>query len=108
MTETKKPRTRKAKPVEPEVLLINMDSGYFTKIGFDTDWIIKLAQQYGFDRMEYVHKFRAFRCYKQEQHIEWTDVNELAILNGKRPLDVIVQKHQPLSKARQIIYRPWR
>lgn len=104
MTEKK---TRAAKKVK-NVIIVKDDAGYLEKIGVDQEWLGNLALQYNFDRFEYVHKFRAFRCYKADQHVEWVDVNELSLLNGGRRLIDIMLKHQPVSKSREIIDRPWR
>ena len=58
--EVKKPR-RKAKP-KYEVVCDEPD--HLKSIGFDMAWLGNLADQYAFDKFEYLHKFRAFRCYK--------------------------------------------
>ena len=76
-------------------------------IGFNFEWLRAIRKEYRFDGFEYVKKFRAFRCIQEGQHVEWIDVNTLALLNGKQALCVILNKHQPLSKARKIIQLPW-
>ena len=41
------------------------------------------------------------------RHVEWIDVNTLALLNGRQMLCTILNKHQPLGKSRKIIKLPW-
>tara|TARA_Y100001938_G_C8090566_1_gene434778 strand:+ start:2651 stop:2974 length:324 start_codon:yes stop_codon:yes gene_type:complete len=106
MTETKKRKKKTVETILPDPTpLFNPD--YLETIGFDFDWLQKLADEYKFDKFEYVHKFRAFRCYQKNVHVEWIDVNMLAVKNGKRQLCEIMMKHQPLGKHRKIIYLPW-
>ena len=76
-------------------------------LGFDFEWLRDLAYEYEFDRFDYIEKFCAFRCIKNDRHIEWIDVNSLALLNGKQMLCKILNKHQPLGKSRKIIQLPW-
>jgi len=102
--EVKKPR-RKAKP-KYEVVCDEPD--HLKSIGFDMAWLGNLAEQYQFDQFQYLHKFRAFRCYKAGQHVDWIDVNDIALLNGKRRLEEIRLRHQPLSPKRAVIQYPWR
>ena len=72
-------------------------------LGFDFEWLRDLADKYEFDAFDYIEKFCAFRCIKNDRHIEWIDVNSLALLNGKQMLCKILNKHQPLGKSRKII-----
>ena len=76
-------------------------------LGFDFEWLSDLADKYEFDVFDYIEKFCAFRCIKNDRHIEWIDVNSLALLNGKQMLCKILNKHQPLGKSRKIIQLPW-
>ena len=105
MSEEPKKRTRKAKP-KYEVVCEQTD--HLEKIGCELDWLKSLHDRYGFEKFEYIHKFRAFRCYKDGRHVDWIDVNDLALINGKRRLEVILLKHQPISPKRAIINYPWR
>lgn len=91
-----------------EVSITKEDSEFFKEIGFEADWLASLANQYAFTRFHYVHKFRAFRCYRELKHVEWISVNDLGMVNEHRELTVISQKHQPLNKKKQIIKLPWR
>ena len=105
MTEETKKRGRKAKP---KYEVVCDQNAHLDSIGFEMDWLGNLASQYDFDKFEYLHKFRAFRCYKAGQHVDWIDVNDIALLNGKRRLEEIRLRHQPLSSKRAIIQYPWR
>jgi len=105
MTEEPKKRTRKAKP-KYEVVCDNTE--HLAKIGCELDWLDRLHERYGFEKFEYLHKFRAFRCYKDGQHVDWIDVNDLAVINGKRRLEVILLRHQPVNVKRAVIQYPWR
>ena len=102
--EVKKPR-RKAKP-KYEVICDRQD--HLDEIGFDLKWLDGLAEQYKFNQFQYLHKFRAFRCYKDGHHVDWIDVNDVALLNGKRRLEEIKLRHQPVSPKRAVIKFPWR
>ena len=75
MTEKKRVVRKRTEKPKPTYELVCDQQEYLDSIGFDMQWLVNLSGQYGFDKIEYVHKFRAFRCYKQEQHVEWTDVN---------------------------------
>jgi len=105
MTEETKKRGRKAKP-KYEVVCEHTD--HLDKIGCELDWLTPLHERYGFEKFEYIHKFRAFRCYRDGLHVDWIDVNNLALINGKRRLEAIPMQHQPLSPKRAIINYPWR
>ena len=105
MSEEPKKRTRKKKP---KYELVCEHTDHLKQIGCDLDWLSGLHDEYGFERFEYLHKFRAFRCYKDGHHVDWIDVNDLALMNGKRRLEVIMQKHQPVSPRRAVINLPWR
>ena len=105
MTEETKKRARKAKP-KYEVVCDRKD--HLEEIGFDLEWLGKLSEQYNLNKFEYLHKFRAFRCYKAGQHVDWIDVNDVALLNGKRRLEEIKLRHQPVSPKRAVIKFPWR
>ncbi len=60
------------------------------------------------EKYEYLHKFRAFRCYKDGMHVDWIDINTLSLLNGGRRLEPILLRHQPVPPRRAIIEYPWR
>jgi len=104
MTETIKKRAVKA---TPKILVPDGAKKFLKESGFKMSWLEDLAKEYQFDSFDYVQKFCAFRCNKDGKHVEWIDINTLALLNGKRKFFEIKMKHQPLSKKRKIINLPW-
>jgi len=105
MTEEVKTRGRKAKP-KYEFICEHKD--YLKDVGVKLEWIDSLQSQYDFNKIEYVHKFHAFRCYQNDMHVDWIDINDLALLNGARDLVVILLKHQRVSPKRAVIQYRWR
>lgn len=103
MTETKRGR----KP-QPKYDVVCDERDWLTSSNFKFEWLDKLHEQYGFDKFQYLHKFRAFRCYKEDKHLDWIDVNDLALLNGERRIMQILLKHQQVSPKRAVIQYPWR
>jgi len=81
---------------------------YLLSRDFKFEWLDLLAAQYGFDKFEYLHKFKAFRCYREGKHLDWIDINDLSLLNGGRRLDEILLKHQAVSPKRAVIQYAWR
>ena len=96
------------KKEDPPVEVICDEREYLQEKGFKFEWLDLLAAQYGFDKFEYLHKFRAFRCYRENKHLDWIDVNDLSLLNGGRRLDEIRLKHQAVSPKRAVIQYAWR
>lgn len=92
----------------PSVEVVCDEREYLQDKGFKFEWLDLLAAQYGFDKFEYLHKFRAFRCYRENKHLDWIDVNDLSLLNGGRRLDEIRLKHQAVSPKRAVIQYAWR
>ena len=91
-----------------EVEVVCDEKAYLTEKKFKFEWLDSLAEQYGFDKFEYLHKFRAFRCYKEDKHLDWVDINDLSLINGGRRLEEIRLKHQAVSPRRAVIQYPWR
>ncbi len=91
-----------------EVEVVCDEKAYLTQKKFQFEWLDSLAEQYGFDKFEYLHKFRAFRCYKEDRHLDWVDINDLSLINGGRRLEEIRLKHQAVSPRRAVIQYPWR
>lgn len=91
-----------------EVEVVCDEKAYLTEKKFKFEWLDSLAEQYAFDKFEYLHKFRAFRCYRENKHLDWIDVNDLSLLNGGRRLDEIRLKHQAVSPKRAVIQYAWR
>ena len=93
----------------PENLEIICDQrGYLHDKGFDFKWLNSLAKQYGFDKFEYLHKFRSWRCYKEDRHLDWISVNDLSLINGGKRLVEILLKHQEVSPDKAVIQYHWR
>jgi|TARA_R110002124_G_scaffold286087_1_gene465882 hypothetical protein len=81
---------------------------YLSSKGFKFEWLDLLATQYGFNKLEYLHKFKAFRCYRKEKHVDWIDINNVSLLNGGRSIDQILLKHQAVSPKQAVIQYAWR
>lgn len=92
----------------PSVEVVCDERQYLLSRDFKFEWLDLLAAQYGFDKFEYLHKFKAFRCYRQDKHLDWIDINDLSLLNGGRRLDEILLKHQAVSPKRAVIQYAWR
>ena len=92
----------------PSVEVVCDERQYLLSRDFKFEWLDLLSAQYGFDKFEYLHKFRAFRCYREGKHLDWIDVNDLSLLNGGRRLDEILLKHQAVSPKRAVIQYAWR
>ena len=90
-----------------EITMSEKEVVFLKTVGLDSEWLASLANQYNFSKFEYVHKFRAFRCYQDIKHVEWIGINDLAMLNGKEHLCQILQKHQEVDASRSIIHLPW-
>ena len=104
MTEIK----RKPRATKPKYELSCEYVEPLKKIGFNFEWLDNLHNEYGFSKFEYVHKFQAFRCYKDDKHVDWIDINDLSLLNGGRALVVILLKHGRVSPKRAVIQYKWR
>lgn len=99
-----------SKPKSPSIKIdiTEVDQKFFKSIGFDVEWLASIANRYNFDRFQYMVKFRAFRCYRGNNHLDWVSVNDLAMLNGKQELTEILLKHQPHTNKEKIIIKlPW-
>jgi hypothetical protein len=103
MSETKRGR----KPAAKYEVVCDEREFLETK-GFKFEWLDLLHERYQFDKFQYIHKFRAFRCYKGDKHLDWIDINDLALLNGSRRIAEILLKHQQVSPKRAVIQYPWR
>lgn len=84
----------------------NSDLIYLNKVGFKEHWLAKYMEDDKIEHFEYIHKFRAFRCYIDGQHVDWIDVNRVALDNGEREVCDILLPHQPLPSHRKIIGVP--
>lgn len=96
------------KEIPIDILLGEKDKEFLAKLEFKYEWLASLANQYNFDRFHYVHKFRAFRCYRGNKLVDWMDLNDFGLLHRKKELTKIMQKFQPLQKNKQVIKLAWR
>lgn len=92
---------------KPDIVITQQSKDHLKSLGFEFDWLKAIAKTYKFDSFNYIEKFCAFHCVKDGRHVEWIDVNTLALLNGRQMLCTILNKHQPLGKSRKIIKLPW-
>ena len=91
-----------------QIDITEADKKFFDSIGLELEWLASIANRYNFNRFQYMDKFKAFRCYRGNNHLDWVSVNDLAMLNGKQELTTILLKHQPHSKKEKIIIKlPW-
>ena len=89
-----------------DIQMSKEDKSFLDSIGFKPDWLASLANQFNFTSFKYIHKFRAFRCYRERSHLDWIDVNELGMYQNRKELTKIMQHYQPLTKRNKII--TWR
>lgn len=89
-----------------DIAMSKDDAEFLKKIGFKPDWLAALANQFDFTSFKYIHKFKAFRCYRDKKHCDWIDVNELSIYQIRKDITSILQRYQPLLKSKKII--TWR
>lgn len=98
---------KKAPSIQIDITI--MDKRFFDSIDFDVEWLNSIANRYNFNRFQYAAKFKAFRCYRGNNQLDWISVNDLAMLNGKQEITNIMLKHQPhTTKDKMIIKLPWR
>ena len=103
------PKETLKKVLKVEITITKEDSEFFTSIGLDVEWLASIANQYNFDRFVYASKFKAFRCYRGNNQLDWVSVNDLSLVNIKKEITTITVKHQLHSdKTKAIISFPWR
>jgi hypothetical protein len=81
----------------------NSDLKYFDRIGFKEHWLAKYIEEDGIEEFQYIHKFRAFRCYINGMHVDWIDINRVSLDHGQRELCEILLPHQPVASHRKVI-----
>lgn len=84
------------------------DQKFFDQIGLKAEWLASIANQYDFNRFQYAPKFKAFRCYRGDDQIDWISVNDLGLLNVNKELTTILLKHQNHNPNKQVIKLSWR
>lgn len=90
------------------VSMTDQEANILKSLGFKNEWLNSIANQYDFDRFQYMHKFRAFRCYKGNNHLDWISINDLSTLNIHKEITHTLLTFQPLQKDKQIIKLAWR
>ena len=91
-----------------EVNITKADEKLFKTIGFKAEWLASIANQYDFNRFVYIDKFKAFRCYQGNNHLDWIAINDLSMINIKKEITHSYLNPQPLQKDKMIIKLPWR
>jgi len=91
-----------------EIPLSEFDRRYLKSIQFDLNWFASIANQYGVEKFQYLHKFRAFRAYKGGRHVDWISINDVGLLNNKRDVCEILLKHGDVAKERRLFNFHWR
>ena len=97
-----------AKSPSIQIDITKEDKLTLDKIGLKSEWLASIANRYAFDRFQYAPKFKAFRCYRGNNHIDWISVNDLGLLNVKKELTEIPLKHQNHNPDKQVIKLVWR
>ena len=72
----------------------------FLSLGLDVETLSQIANQYGFDKLEYVAKFYAFRCYIKGVHVDWIDLNDVSKVQGGRDVVEIKNRYQKVTKSK--------
>ncbi len=106
LTEGAEPIVSAKKSIE--VVVTKEDKAFLESVEFDGEWLASIANQYDFNRFVYVHKFKAFRCYQNNNQLDWVSINDLSLINLKKEITHTLLKHQPLQKDKQVIKLPWR
>jgi hypothetical protein len=91
-----------------DVVLGEFGKQYLESIGFDFDWFATMATKYRIDKFEYMHKFRAFRAYREDKHVDWITINDFGLCNGKRNMVEILLKHSEPAAERRVFDFHWR
>jgi hypothetical protein len=93
------------------IINIVMDDVHFKELepgGFSREWLMSLANRYNFNKIEYIDKFKGFRCYQNGKMVDTITVNDLASLNGNKRLTKEGQPFRYLDKKKQVIKMNWR
>ena len=97
-------------PIKPK-LEVKIDAISYKQIhnlGIKDDWIASIANQYGFEKLEYMDKFKAFRCYLNGRCVDWVSINDLSIANGGGNVVEIINPSRPVENKKRVIRFPWR
>jgi hypothetical protein len=101
------------KPKEPEQpkLEVKIDTAGYNQLksmGVKDEWLVKIARQYNFTKLEYMDKFKSFRCYIGNKCVDWVSVNDLSADNGGGKLVEIINKTRPIDSKKRVIKFAWR
>ena len=74
----------KVETIKPKVDIIcdKRSRDLFAALGIKEEWLYSIANQYGFSKLEYISKFKSFRCYLGDKCVDWVSLNDLSKLNG--------------------------
>ena len=100
---------KKGRPKKPKFEMVYIGERCEEKlkaVGYKFEWIESLAHRYGFDKIEYLDKFKAFRCSKGGKAVDWIDINALGLLNNVNPKVRINQQYGKVHNP--VIEIPWR
>ena len=97
-------------PIKPklEVKIDSISYNQIKNLGIKDEWIASIANQYGFEKLEYMTKFKSFRCYLGGRCADWVSLNDLSIANGGKNVIEIMTPSRPVNKKKAIIKFPWR
>lgn len=108
--EAPKPLER-AQPLNDPTVDIVIDKASLESLsigGFDIEWLMSLANRYNFNKIEYLDKFKGFRCYQSGKVVDTITANDLASLNQNKRLTDNGMPFRAVPKQQQIINIPWR
>ena len=110
--EEKAPKQlERAQPLNAPVLVIVIEDDALQALegnGFDTEWLQSLANRYNFNKIEYMDKFKGFRCYQSGKVVDTITANDLASLNSNKRLTDNGMPFRAVPKQQQVIQIPWR
>lgn len=112
---TTKPKKRAKAPAKKpvpapklEVMIADDHKDEIVTLGFDMEWLEKIAKKHKITKFEYVNKLKAFRCYQKERHADWLSVNDIAHINGQKDIVDINLHYQVPAKDNQVFDLRWR
>jgi len=76
LVETREPKGHKQTIDAGAIKVVVDDNGkeYLDTVEFDYEQLESRASELGFEKLEYINKHRAFKCYKQGQPVDWLDI----------------------------------
>lgn len=109
-SETIVKAVEKVETIRPKVDIIadRRAKDLFSALGIKEDWLYSIANQYGFSRLEYISKFKSFRCYLDGRCVDWVSLNDLSKINGGANVIEIRNETRPVEKEKRVIKLKWR